>query len=191
MVVVVLDDATPMPAEEVQLARRLARAAIDHVGRDDLVAVVHAVNSRAGQGFTNDRAKLLASVDRFNGSIPMPDHGARINAPVVPGSYLSLPLDTLTLYLRMADTLREWAEYLAEIPQRRKALMYVSVGMPLDYSVVQGAYPPRRVRVVHSRISLTISATQSGLPSARTSRSTASTPAACGAGRSKIRAAGN
>jgi hypothetical protein len=52
-----------------------------------------------------------------------------------------LPLHTLTLYLRVADTLREWAEYLAEIPQRRKALMYVSVGMPVDYSVVEGAVP--------------------------------------------------
>jgi VWFA-related protein len=141
VVVVVLDDATPMPAEEVQLARKLARAAIDHVGPEDIVAVVHAVNSRAGQGFTNDRSKLMASVDRFNGSIPMPDMGRELNAPMVPGSYLSSSLHTLTLYLRVADTLREWAEYLAEIPQRRKALIYVSVGMPVDYSVVQGAVP--------------------------------------------------
>lgn len=141
VVVVVLDDATPMPAEEVQRARKLARAAIDHVGPEDIVAVVHAVNSRAGQGFTNDRSKLIASVDRFNGSIPMADMGRGLDAQVVPGSYLSLSLHTLTLYLRVADTLREWAEYLAEIPQRRKALIYVSVGMPLDYSVVQAAVP--------------------------------------------------
>jgi VWFA-related protein len=141
VVVIVLDDATPMPAEEVQLARRLARAAVDHVGPNDLVAVVHAFNSRAGQGFTNDRSKLIASVDRFNGSIPMPDMGRDSNARVVPESYLSLPLHTLTLYLRLADTLREWADYMAELPHRRKALMFVSVGLPLDYSLVQGAIP--------------------------------------------------
>jgi VWFA-related protein len=137
VVVVVLDDATPMLAEEVQPARRLARAALEHLGPDDLVAVVHAVNSRAGQGFTSDRAKLIAAVDRFNGAIPMPTMGRELNAPMVPGSYLTMSSEAMTLYLRMADTLREWADYMGELPHRRKALMYVSVGMPLDYSIVQ------------------------------------------------------
>jgi VWFA-related protein len=137
VVVMVLDDATPMLAEEVQLARRLARAAVEHLGPDDLVAVVHAFDSRAGQGFTNDRARLIASVDRFNGSIPMPTMSRELDAPMVPGSYLTMSSGAMTLYLRMADTLREWADYMAELPHRRKALMFVSIGMPLDYSVVQ------------------------------------------------------
>ena len=46
-----------------------------------------------------------------------------------------------TLLLRIAETLREVAEYLADLPQRRKALLYVSVGMPIDIGDVQAAVP--------------------------------------------------
>ncbi len=141
VVVLVLDDLTAMPAEEVQHARRLARAAIEHLGPDDLTAVVHAFNRRASQGFTTDRGRLLASIDKFNGSIPMATMDGGMNAPVIPGSFTSMGSNSPTLLWRMADTLREIADYLADLPQRRKILLYVSVGIPMDISLAQAAVP--------------------------------------------------
>jgi len=130
-----------MPADEVQRARKLARAAIERLGPDDLAAVVFAFNKRAGQGFTTDRARLFAAVDKFNGTIPMATMDGGLNAPVVPGTFTSMGSNNPTLLLRMAETLREVAEYLADLPQRRKALLYVSVGMPFDIGDVQAALP--------------------------------------------------
>lgn len=140
IVVLVMDDATPMPAAEVLRARDLARRAIGHLGSDDLVAVVYALNKRAGQGFTTDRARLLASVEKFNGGIDnMPEMNGR--GASVPVPFSSLAASAATMYSATADTLRSVADYLADLPQRRKALMFVSVGLPVDISLAQAAVP--------------------------------------------------
>jgi len=129
-----------MPADEVFRARDLARRAIAHVGLDDLVAVVYTFNKRAGQGFTTDRARLLAAIEKFNGSIDnvMEMKGNDAAAPVPFSAFAST---ASTLYQATAGTLRSVAEYLAELPQRRKALIFVSVGMPIDLSKAQAPIP--------------------------------------------------
>jgi len=129
VVVIVLDDSTPMPggymgAGDVLLAKQLGRVAVDQLAPDDLAAVVYTFNQSAGQVFTKDRTRLRAAVDRFNA--PQEDRKP-FNA-----------YDTIneTLYRLSLIALRGIAEQMADLPQRRKAIIFVSVGLPLDYSLV-------------------------------------------------------
>lgn len=132
VVVLVLDDATPMPAPDVLRAKALARRTIEALGARDLAAVVFALNKSAGQEFTQDRARLLASVDKFNGAIdymPSPDKSGFVG---------QIPFDQFnpsagTLYQATVHSLTTVAEYLTALPERRKALVYVSVGVPLEF----------------------------------------------------------
>ena len=66
--------------EDQQLARRIATAAVDPLGPDDLAAVVFTsacANGGAPQNFTADRARLLAAINR-------PLAVALLNPPVGP-----------------------------------------------------------------------------------------------------------
>ena len=138
IVVLVMDDATPMPADEVLRARELARRAIVRLGPGDLAAVIYAFDKKAGQGLTTDRARLLAAVDKFNGAIDrMPEMNAGVSTSV---PFSSFNTSAAMLYQATAATLRAVAEYLADIPQRRKALLFVSVGIPLDIDLMEPAF---------------------------------------------------
>ena len=135
IVILVMDDATPMPADEVLRARALARLAIQHLGPGDLAAVVYAFDKKAGQGLTTDRARLLAAVDLFNGAIDrMPEMNAGVSTSL---PFSSFNTSAAMLYQATAATLRAVAEYLTDIPQRRKALLFVSVGLPLDIDLME------------------------------------------------------
>ena len=52
VVVIAMDDATPMLAAEIPRARDLARRAIDQLGPLDLASVVFALDKKSGQEFT-------------------------------------------------------------------------------------------------------------------------------------------
>lgn len=131
VVVLVLDDATPMPAPDVLRAKALARRTIEALGPHDLAAVVYAFNTKLGQEFTPDRARLLASVEKFNGAIdymPGPTrNGASDNV-----AFDAFTPSAATLYRAAIHSLTTVAEYLTALPERRKALVYVSVGIPLE-----------------------------------------------------------
>jgi VWFA-related protein len=143
IVVLVLDDSTPMPAEDVPRVTMMVRKVVDRLGPNDLTAVVYTSSKRYGQNFTTDKARLLAAVDRFNG---------RFDKQVMLGPYNPDPLQqtarsssfdeynpaALTLYSSVVNTLRSLSEYLADLPERRKALIFASVGLPLD---VEAAKP--------------------------------------------------
>jgi VWFA-related protein len=137
IVVLVLDDSTPMPAEDVPRVKTMARRVVERLAPEDLAAVVYTFNKRAGQDFTTDRTRLLAAVARFNGGL---------DKQVAPGPYNPDPLQqtartvqfdqfdptSLSLYSSVVGTLRTLGEYLADLPERRKALIFASVGLPLD-----------------------------------------------------------
>jgi VWFA-related protein len=129
VVVIVMDDATPMPAAEVPRVKDLARRTIESLGPGDIAAVVFALSKSAGQDFTQDRARLLAAVDRFQGSID------RASAPAVP--FDAFDDHATTMYQAAIGTLRSVAEYLVDLPDRRKALIWVSVGVPIDWDLAQ------------------------------------------------------
>ena len=135
IVVLVLDDATPMPAPDVLRARALARRTIEALGPHDLAAVVYAFNTTLGQEFTPDRARLLASVEKFNGAIDyMP--GPSRNATTDGANNVAFDVfstNASTLYRASIHTLTTVAQYLSALPERRKALVYVSVGVPFEF----------------------------------------------------------
>jgi VWFA-related protein len=135
VVVILMDSATPMPAPEVLQAKRLGRSVVEALAPDDLAAVVYTFGRNYGQTFTHDRAKLLAAVDRFNGT---PDevwtmgYGLHDVATTASFTHMDASGSTLTLYHATLSALRGMAEDLAGLPDRRKALFFVSVGIPLD-----------------------------------------------------------
>jgi VWFA-related protein len=125
----VLDDGTPMNAEEVTRVKTYGRKVIEEMGEADLGAVVFALDKRGGQEFTHDRQRLLAAIDRFNGGLLVNefDGGKTVRA-----TYDRFSLPALTLYNQTIGVLEGVADYLATLPQRRKAVFFVSVGVPID-----------------------------------------------------------
>ncbi len=99
--------------------KAIGRRVIDHLGPSDLAAVVFTKDNRGAQPFTSDRSRLLKAVDAF-----------------VPGAPFALPgqpviVDRSHQYFDRAslETLRLVATSLAEAPDRRKAVIYVSSGV--------------------------------------------------------------
>lgn len=119
VVVIVLDASTPMAGEDAIGTRQVGEMIIDQLEPGDLAAVVHTMNKPAGQDFTTDRALLRASVKRFSGSIGGDDMAS-------------------TLYRVTLSALSGVAKNLAALPEQRKALIFISVGLPLDPSRIAG-----------------------------------------------------
>jgi hypothetical protein len=97
VVVIVLDDATPVAAQDVLQYPKLARRVIDGLAPGDMASVVFAMDQRAGQEFTEDRALLRAAVDRFNAPDPLPGMGVPAGMPT-PGSFDGLDGSKATNY---------------------------------------------------------------------------------------------
>jgi VWFA-related protein len=156
----VLDDATlPPHSQTVQSARRVAREVIERLGPSDLAAVLFTRNNRNSQDVTSDRALLTRAVDKLSpGAIlppspmsassseplrrssetPPPATSASsselarsVEAPV-PGRRASP--DASLWYRYSIETVRRAAEYLRDAPHARKTLIYVSVGIPVEFA---------------------------------------------------------
>jgi len=121
--VLVMDDAMiPQEPFAIKSAKEIARNIIDKLGPNDLTAVVFTGDNRKTQDFTSDKTKLLAALDRFNPGLASYRFGVDSQA-----------LDTdMHFYLSSVRTLSSVADYLIAIPNRRKALFWVSPGVPLD-----------------------------------------------------------
>jgi VWFA-related protein len=116
----IIDDATlPFEVRTLSNARRIARQVIDRLGPDDLAAVIYTRDTRRSVDFTTDRARLLASVE----------------ALAVGSAYTDKQTDNAH-FLNSVRTLGQVAAHLASVPQRRKALIYVSTGVPVDSRAV-------------------------------------------------------
>jgi VWFA-related protein len=133
VVAIVMDDASPVATREVLYFSRWARQLIAGLAPEDLAAVVFTQNKGAGQDFTTDRSRLLAAVDRFNASLAMPTMTR--DGAVRPAAWNTFDSSLATNYSASVNTLRRLSEYLADLPDRRKALAFVSVGIPIDISV--------------------------------------------------------
>jgi VWFA-related protein len=116
-----------------QLARRIATAAVDQLGPDDLAAVVFtnaSSNSGTPQNFTADRARLLAAINRPMASAMYnppngPSHDPR-NANLVmiddPEGYESGDCNCRTC---VAETIARVADTVRDVPGRRKTLLFI------------------------------------------------------------------
>lgn len=121
--VIVMDDA--MIIDDVLMTRNaksIANQVIDRMGPSDLASVVFTRDNRHTQDFTNDKAKLRAAANTFAaGTAFLP----RVLS-VDPDSYF---------WNSSVRVLQEVAEYLAAAPYRRKALVYISEGVPIDHGL--------------------------------------------------------
>jgi len=136
LVILVLDDSTPMPAVDTLWVRKIARQVVEKLGPDDLAAVVYTLDKKRGQDFTRDRARLMSAVEVFIGG--MTGAQGTASGQIAERPFSSFDPSALTMYQSTVSTLRALAEDLAELPQRRKALIFISVGVPLDLGVMTG-----------------------------------------------------
>jgi VWFA-related protein len=137
LVVLVLDDAqVQMELRNIRAVKTTARAVIDRLGPSDLGAVLFTRDQRGAQAFTTDRARLRAAIDSFT-----PGH---TETPRL--SHIPTRADwSLEYFFRSTlETLHLVAEALADARQRRKAVVYVSPGVPLGGAEMD-AYTRRRL----------------------------------------------
>jgi VWFA-related protein len=123
IVLIVLDNASPMPAWAIALARQIGHSVIQTLAPEDLALVAFTSDKSGGQEFTHDRARLRAAVDRFIGS----------SDSMIVGTNEPAGAQAMLAPRFMADTLRGMAEGLADLPQRRKAMVVIST-LSLDLS---------------------------------------------------------
>ena len=122
--VLVMDDGMiPQDPAMIRDSKKVAMSIIDKLGPDDLTAVVFTGDNRKTQDFTNDKTKLRAALDKFNPGLA----GYRFGLD----TYGSVDID-LWFYQSSIRTLSNIAEYLIAVPGRRKAVFWVSPGVPVD-----------------------------------------------------------
>jgi VWFA-related protein len=80
--------------------------------------VIYTQDNRRSVDFTQDRTRLLAAIDAFK-----------------PGFTYGDPTTDRIHFQASIRTLAQTSAYLATVPQRRKAIVYVSTGVPLDLQV--------------------------------------------------------
>ena len=121
LIVLVLD-AAQVRANPVmtKAAREAARRVIDRLGPGDLAAVVFTRNNSGAQPFTTDRSRLLAAVETFSGAF---------GGSTGPGDW-----SAEYFYKSSIRTLQLVAESMASADQRRKAVIFISPGLPLNAS---------------------------------------------------------
>ncbi len=120
-------------AQDLQLARRIAHAAIDDLGPNDQAAVVFSsplANAAAKQDFTADRARLIAAINR-------PVTTARLNPPIPSDADIrngnGVMLDDPEGYesgdcncrLCVTDMVTSVANTLRDVQGRRKLLLFI------------------------------------------------------------------
>lgn len=139
LVVLLLDDAQ-LRVTSTELARSVARKIVERLGPGDLTSVVFTRNNSGAQEFTDDRAKLLAAIGKLTGGFA-PAMGPPPAEPVpgMIGEFASRGdprMDSSPMYFYRAslNALRLISRSLADIPQRRKAVIWISPGIPLDYA---------------------------------------------------------
>jgi VWFA-related protein len=117
LILIVMDDAmiSSMSVRSTTNVKAAARAIVDQMGTGDLAAVVYTADSRNQQEFTTDRAKLLAAIDRF--------------APGFGGDQELFERYSVGALVRAC-------EILAEIPQRRKAMFFISTGVAMNLNAI-------------------------------------------------------
>lgn len=121
--VIVIDDALiPQDSFFIKSSKKILAGIVDKLSPHDLTAVVFTGDNRNSQEFTTDKQKLLATIGKFNPGLAGYRFGMETHG---------LDVDTV-FYSSAVKTLNAVAEYLGSIPNRRKAVFWVSPGVPMD-----------------------------------------------------------
>ncbi len=144
--VLVMDDALlPRDQRILDNEKTVAQKAIDHLGPNDLMAMVFTADNRNTQDFTRDHSKLKAAVDKVQGGFATYKLGYDTGTPPSSGggggkgaatvSTGDDRIDTDAQFRQYTlDAMQDVTDYLIAAPDRRKALIYVGVGVPIDYT---------------------------------------------------------
>jgi VWFA-related protein len=145
VVAIVMDDWN-IPFDDLDIiigARTAGRYIIDQLGPSDIAAVIYPQQAGKTQDFTDDRAKLIEAIDKFD----PPEFKFVQAAPMGPGpggadmSQRFSPALMRSQCQRNQPTvpvLDTLAARLATVPNRRKTIFLVSVGIPLDFVNTRG-----------------------------------------------------
>ena len=143
LLVIVMDDALVFfdPAT-VENGKKIAQGVVDRLGPNDLAAIVFTRDNRNTVDFTRDRAKLLAAIDKFSSGFWLAGKvgaggGGATEGSRAPGELDEhgpwQPVASDFMYARMSvGVLQEATDFLIAIPDRRKALIWISSGVPVD-----------------------------------------------------------
>ena len=124
LVTIVMDDALiPFDIAMVRSAREIGRLIVDRLSPNDLASIVFTRDNRNAQEFTGDRGRLLKAVESF-------EAGHRVIGISSGDQRGPAILSQINMFESSVDVLRRVADTLASVPQRRKAMIYVGVGMP-------------------------------------------------------------
>lgn len=131
LLVIVLDDSalSGTSARSIQQSRTIARSVVEEMAPSDLAAVVFTGDSRGAQNFTNDKDKLRRAIDRLHAGFV-----AQAGIPLPGGGSIDLGYTEEHLMRGSIRTLHFVSETLRQAPGRRKALIYVSSGVPVRFS---------------------------------------------------------
>jgi VWFA-related protein len=136
VIVIVFDDAhIPADPGTIRTAKRIASDVVAALGPDDLAAVTFTWAGRK-QDVTADRQRLLTSIESLT---PHPNLTTpRLGGIVARGPAGPPPCFYRGRYRSVAgcalDTLTNAAEALATAPAGRKTIVYISNGVPFDFS---------------------------------------------------------
>jgi VWFA-related protein len=133
LVVILLDRTIPVE-EPTVTARKIATAAVESLGRHDLAAVVStnnsAVQTRAVQNLTADRARLLDAINAADPSVAMSATAEGImNMPGSPFKIDPLNDSRCLCGLCVLETVTRVAEAVQSTPRRRKVLLFIGSSM--------------------------------------------------------------
>jgi VWFA-related protein len=139
---IVMDDVN-IPWDDMDIimsARNIGRYIIDGLGPSDIAAVVYPRDAGITEDFTSDRSKLLKAVESFDPREPDMFMIRRQDMPGQGGGdmpYRASPALMRSDCERMqptVPTLNVLTSRLATIPNRRKTIIMVSVGIPLNFA---------------------------------------------------------
>ena len=154
---IILDDWN-IPWDDVDIimsTRATARYIVDSMGPSDVAAVIYPHEAGKTQDFTSDRMKLLRAIDQFDPK----EHPWIYARPMGPGPGGADMPQRFSPALMRTDCQRSQptiptidvaASRLAVIPNRRKTVVLISVGIPLNLAANKGcagelAYQMRQV----------------------------------------------
>jgi VWFA-related protein len=119
--VIVMDDGMAQAnLHAVKSAKETARTFVERLGPSDLAAVIFTKSNQHAQDYTSDKTRLLKAIDGYS-------MGFRGMGGVEGGP------DTDEFYYRSSvGVLQQIADALIALPQRRKTLVYIGQGVPVD-----------------------------------------------------------
>ncbi|HEX5110452.1 MAG TPA: VWA domain-containing protein [Vicinamibacterales bacterium] len=129
-----LDDLHVHPARAPRVRAALRQFVEQHLGTNDLGAVVSARGSSAdSQDFTSNPRLLLRAIDRFSGKVPFDGP----TATVVLGESQQTPADPIRQEeaqraRTLMQSIRSLADFMSGVRGRRKTILLVSEGVGYD-----------------------------------------------------------